>query len=499
MELWQGWTPQPGPQTQVCESEADEILVGGPAGIGKTALALILATEYHRRAIIFRREYPQLKEIIQKSSELLRGSGASYNSNDKVWRHIPGDRLIEFGAMQKDDDKYNYQGREFSLHVYDEITHFTEGQFRYTKNWNRTSLENEPCRVVATGNPPTEKQGLWVIAYWAPWIDDTYTKRTGRPKALPGELRWFVSVVESGKSIDKEVDSPDPIEVVEDNGKIRILTPRSRTFITGNLQDNAYLARTNYESTLQALPEPLRSQLLDGLWLSFAQDNPWQVIPTAWVEQAMKRWKQIPPHPQTHLGVDVARGGKDQTIIVCRHKNWIAPLVCFPGADTPRGDLVADQIMLQHAGKSEVRIDVVGVGGSPYDFLYKKTREMPRDRKFKVVGLSGGQATEATDRSGMLGFSNMRSQWWWNLRELLDPINGANIALPNDELLLEELTAPRWSKNSRDRISVEKKEELAKVDRLGRSPDRADAVAYAFADDTGKSETNYDALKSLFK
>ncbi len=231
---WKSWEPQEGPQQQTCESQANEILVGGPAGIGKSALALILATSFHHRSIIFRREYPQLKDIIQKSKDILRGSGASYNSNDKVWRDIPGDRTIELGALQYEDDKYNYMGREFSLHVYDEITHFTESQFRYTKTWNRTSIKDEPCRVVATGNPPTAKQGLWVIDYWAPWVDENYTKRTGRPKAEPGELRWFVSVKREGdkQSSDIEVDGSEPYEFLNSDGELEFTTPRSRTFIT---------------------------------------------------------------------------------------------------------------------------------------------------------------------------------------------------------------------------------------------------------------------------
>ena len=495
---WKTWEAQ-ALQQQVCDSPANEILFGGPAGIGKTALALILATSKHRRSIIFRREYPQLKEIIQKSKELLRGSGASYNSNDKVWRNIPGDRLIELGAMMREDDKYNYAGREFSLFAYDEITHFTESQFRYSKNWNRTSLVGEPCRVLATGNPPTEKQGLWVINYWAPWVDENYTKRTGRPMALPGELRWFVSIKQKGEkeSKDIEVSGPEQYEFINEDGELETTTPRSRTFITGKLEDNVYLATGGYKATLQALPEPLRSQYLKGLWLSFVEENPWQVIPTEWVNLAVKRWKSAVPRPQTHLGVDVARGGKDETIIVSRHGHWIAPLICFPGVTTPDGDTVADQVLLNLAGRSEVRIDIVGVGSSPYDALNRKSRQS--GQRVKIIGLSGGKSTDATDRSGMLGFVNARSQWWWHLRELLDPVHGIGVALPDDPLLIEDLTAPRWSKNGRDVIAVESKEELAKADRLGRSPDRGDAVVYAFADLDSGTGGDYENVKGLIK
>jgi hypothetical protein len=45
-------------------------------------------------------------------------------------------------------------------------------------------------------------------------------------------------------------------------------------------------------NTLQSLPEPLRSQMLYGDFRAGVQDDPWQVVPTAWVEAAMARWKK---------------------------------------------------------------------------------------------------------------------------------------------------------------------------------------------------------------
>lgn len=44
----------------------------------------------------------------------------------------------------------------------------------------------------------------------------------------------------------------------------QIVTPQSRTFIPSRISDNPYLLGTGYLSQLQSLPEPLRSQMLNG-------------------------------------------------------------------------------------------------------------------------------------------------------------------------------------------------------------------------------------------
>src|SRR5262249_55416948 len=117
------------------------------------------------------------------------------------------------------------------------------------------------------------------------------------------------------------------------------ITPRSRTFIPAKLCDNPILAATGYEATLQAMPEPLRSILLYGDFRAAMEDDPWQVIPTAWIEAAQKRWTPGPPSGTRldAIGVDVARGGPAQTGIAKRHGPRFAPLVKLPGPLPTRG------------------------------------------------------------------------------------------------------------------------------------------------------------------
>jgi hypothetical protein len=54
------------------------------------------------------------------------------------------------------------------------------------------------------------------------------------------------------------------------------------------------------------------------------------------------------------------------------------------------------------------------------------------------------EGSSASDKSGRLGFVNLRAEIMWKFREALDPATGQDIALPDDRELLADLTAPRW-------------------------------------------------------
>ncbi|HEY9646515.1 MAG TPA: hypothetical protein V6C88_09110, partial [Chroococcidiopsis sp.] len=131
------WTPLPGPQCLAYESLADETFYGGAAGGGKTDLILGLALTSHQDAIIFRREYPQLKGLVKRAKKILRGTGAQYNATEKMWSGLPGGRSLEFGACQYEEDVEKYQGRAHDLKAIDEITHFSRSQFKFLTGWLR--------------------------------------------------------------------------------------------------------------------------------------------------------------------------------------------------------------------------------------------------------------------------------------------------------------------------------------------------------------------------
>jgi hypothetical protein len=450
------WQPQSIPQWLALLSEADELFYGGQAGGGKTDLLLGLACTQHRRSIIFRREFAQLggtTGLIERSREVL-GDVAAFNGQNNTWRGIPGGRMLEFGAAQYAGDVTKYKGRPHDFYGFDELPEFLEAQYRFLIAWARTTIPGQRVRVVSGGNPPTHSDGEWVISYWGPWLDDRHPH-----PAKPGELRWYAVV--DGKDVEREDGAMFTYKGEE-------LKPKSRTFIPACLADNAYLRDTDYAMVLQNTPEPLRSQLLYGSFTAGMVDNPWQVIPTEWVKVAQARWTPEPPGPMTHLGVDVARGGNDQTVLAPRHLRWYAPLLKYPGSTTPDGQRAAGLVLAACAvGAPQVNVDVIGVGSSVYDQLAGK---------LPVAGVNFGAGTAATDRSGHIAMRNVRAAAYWGMREALDPVTGLGLALPPDSELLADLTAPRWSLSG-GALTVESKEDIVK--RLGRSPDCGDAVVLA--------------------
>ena len=271
---------------------------------------------------------------------------------------------------------------------------------------------------------------------------------------------------------DKEVESGD---VFEHNGEQ--IKPLSRTFIPSRISDNPYLMGTGYMATLQSLPEPLRSQMLNGDFQAGMEDDPWQVIPTAWVDAAMARWKRPDKlKPMDSLGVDVARAGKDSTILARRHDMWFDEPLAYPGSATPDGPTVAGLAIAALRDRAVIHIDVIGVGSSPYDFL--------NEARQQVIGVNVAESATGVDKSGRLRFKNLRSQLYWRMREALDPANNTGICLPPDKRLLADLCAPTW-KLVGQTIQVASREEI--IDRIGRSPDYASAYVLALMDTPKRS------------
>jgi len=152
------FVPHAGAQTNAFFSQADELFYGGAAGGGKSALLCGLAIEEHRKSIIFRREYSQIKGLLDEVRRQI-GTRGGYAAMHRLWR-LPKGNELEFGSVPREDDKEKYQGRAHDLKAFDEITHFSESQYRFLIGWNR-SAEGRRCRVVAAGNPPISAEGAW--------------------------------------------------------------------------------------------------------------------------------------------------------------------------------------------------------------------------------------------------------------------------------------------------------------------------------------------------
>jgi hypothetical protein len=239
-------------------------------------------------------------------------------------------------------------------------------------------------------------------------------------------------------------------------------------------RDNPFNPPGFYADLARQYSGDFAAQELEGRFVD--EDAAMKVIPAAWVEAAMARWRPGPPAGArlSAVGVDVARGGRAQTVLAKRYANWWAQLEKHPGKSTPDGQAVAALIAkaLQENSSALVCIDALGVGTAPVDVIRMAVKGV------RLLPILSGNSINATDRAGVLRFVNVRAFLYWSFRELLDPSNGHNVQLPPDRELLADLTAPRWELTASG-VKVEAKEKI--VERLGRSVDAGDAVVYSIA------------------
>ena len=432
-----------------------------------------MAAELGYRSVIFRRVHPILKDLIFYARDVI-GNNGKENKTEKIWE-LSGGRTIEFGAVQYEDDKKNWQGRPHDHKMFDEITEFTESQYVFICGWNRTTKKDQRVRIIVTGNPPIDDEGSWVIRRWAAWLDDQHPN-----PAKPGELRWYATI--DGE--EKEFTTGDTID---NNGDI--IQPRSRTFISAKLEDNPFLSEDGrYKSILQSLPEPLRSQMLNGDFKASMTVDPWQIIPTEWVKSAQRRWleREKPEVPLTCVGIDPARGGIDNMSLSKRYDNWFDQLIFWPGAIVKDGPIAAD-LCRQAIGDEKpdlINIDVGGIGSSAYDSLKVM---------YDVAPINSAEHSDYRDKSGKLKMRNIRAELYWRMRDALDPNAGNDVALPPGNEVVADLCSAHYTPTVSG-VLVESKDEIK--ERIGRSPDKGESLLLANFHGTGPSAKSWiEALR----
>lgn len=192
-----------------------------------------------------------------------------------------------------------------------------------------------------------------------------------------------------------------------------------------------------------------------GQFSTHAEDT---VVPLAAIEAAQARvLKPDATLQPVKLTCDVARFGSDETVLARRVGNHVRIVDTWVGQPTTYtvGRIIQEARRWPEPHVSIV-VDDVGVGGGVTDQLH--------EQGFDVVPFNGGsQAHRPND------YPNRRSELWFHARAQL-----AELDLDADDQLAADLTAPRYTFDSRGRRVVEPKAVTKK--RLGRSPDRGDAV-----------------------
>lgn len=195
------------------------MLFGGAAGGGKTSALLMGALQFVEvpgySALLFRRTYKDLNlpdAIMDRAHQWLQGTDARWKGDDYVYI-FPSSAKLTFGYMKNDMDRYRYQGAKFEFIGFDELTQFSEIQYRYLFSRNRRNEGvTTPLRMRGASNPGG--------------VGHDWVKR-----------RFLIEGPKYG-----------------------------RVFIPAKLDDNPSLDREAYRESLMQLDLVTRAQLLRGDW-----------------------------------------------------------------------------------------------------------------------------------------------------------------------------------------------------------------------------------------
>lgn len=259
------WSPQPKQAAFMARPEY-EALYGGAAGGGKSDALVVEALRQvgipHYKALIVRKTYPQLAELIDKSLNYYPRAypKARYNASAHTWNFPSGAKIL-FGSMQYTKDRTRYQGQAYDFIGFDELTHFTWDEYSYLFSRNRPNGPGTRVYIRASANPGGVGHG---------WVKERFVT-AGKPMT----------------TIWEDVTWRDP------SGQEH-RARQSRIFVPSSVFDNPALLNNDpdYVRRLASMPEADRNALLYGDWDSFTG-------------QVFTEWRNDPEHYADRLHTHV--------------------------------------------------------------------------------------------------------------------------------------------------------------------------------------------------
>lgn len=230
------WQPAPGFQTKALSSGADETLIGGAKGSGKSDILVVRKLRYVSKpaykGLVTRQTFPEMEELIRRARRIYKAvePRVEYNAATRTFT-FPSGALVVFGYLNSLEDCERYQGHEWADWDHDEIGNLADERIVDTMLAElRCPDLSIPRSFMASANPGGRAHA---------WLKRRYVVPT-----LNGQQLAWTAIDIGGQVVY-----------------------RSKAFIPGTVYDNPVYAKDpNYLATLHSLPERTRRYLLDGSW-----------------------------------------------------------------------------------------------------------------------------------------------------------------------------------------------------------------------------------------
>lgn len=188
------------------------------------------------------------------------------------------------------------------------------------------------------------------------------------------------------------------------------------------------------------------------------------MIPLGWALRARERECDYTTKDRCFMAVDVARFGDDESVIGIRRGNSLTRMEILNNVDVHTLSKTCFKLAKEE-NPEFIKVDVVGIGAGVADNL--------RAWGANAVDYVAQERAYSSEKH-----VNRRTESWYAIRERF---RKNIINLPQDEILMGQLTSPKYKFDSAGRYMLESKDDMKR--RGLSSPDRADVIAMLFEDD----------------
>ena len=221
-------TPWPKQQAFL-DLDCLEAFYGGAAAGGKSDALLMAALQYMHvpgyAALIVRKDRQRLRlagGLIPRAHQWLSGTGARWREADHTWTFptVGAAATLQFGYLLDSGDKHRYQSSEYQYIAFDELTEFSEDDYRFLFSRLRRSLWiDAPLRMRSASNPGN--------------IGHAWVRRRFVPEAeTEATVQW----------------------------------KQGAAYVPARVNDNPAVDAEEYRRSLVHLPPVVREQLMNGDW-----------------------------------------------------------------------------------------------------------------------------------------------------------------------------------------------------------------------------------------